>query len=132
MAFVIWRLAPSRPGCAKYGTLEAKDGGRFRASHVISFELIEDSEGTCELYAEVTNQPARSFMLAHIETFQSTRLKRGVDAAAEWLDARGFVTRQMAMPDCCQECCGLIEDDWNYCALCGAEIRTIWTKGQDR
>lgn len=128
MAFVIWSLVPSRPGCAKYGAIEAKDGERFLASRVITFELIQDSEGTCELYADVTNPPKRSF--AHIETFPSTRLKRGVDAAAEWLDERGLAERQKVMPDCCPECGKLIEDDWNYCAMCGAEIRTIWTKGQ--
>lgn len=127
--FVIWSLAPSRSGCAKYGTIEAKDGERFLASNVIRFELMQDGEGTCELYADVTNPPARAFMFVHIETLQSTRLKDGVDAAAEWLDARGLAERQKTMPDCCPECGELIEEDWIYCALCGAEIYTIWTKG---
>ena len=109
MGFVMWSLAPSRSGCAKYGAIEAKDGGRFLASNVIRFELIQDGEGTCELYADLPIPATHAYMFVHIETFQSTRLKRGVDAAAEWLDARGLVTRQKTMPDCCPECGALTQ-----------------------
>lgn len=132
MAVTVWRLEPSRPGCAKYGTIEAKDGERFLASNVIMFKLRQDGEGTCKLYAGVVDPPTRAIDLAHIETFPSTRLKRGVDAAAEWLEARGLVKRQKALPDCCPECGELIEEDWHYCPECGAEIRKVWTKGQDQ
>lgn len=49
MGFVIWTIVPSRAGCAKYGTIELKDGGRSwrHASQVLNSCMTARERASC-------------------------------------------------------------------------------------